>query len=113
MKTVLKCSHPSCSHPKCSHRARCAQVLPEYLVEYEYVMQNAPARDPAGSFMSDLVERGVLQPQNETEANDMGPLARSLVKFLYQCDAQASDKKQDEAMGAILAAPPAIRQSGK
>jgi len=110
MKTVLKCSHPSCSHPKCSHRARCAQVLPEYLVEYEYVMQNAPARDPAGSFMSDLVERGVLQPQNETEANDMGPLARSLVKFLYQCDAQASDKKQDEAMGAILAAPPMIPQ---
>jgi hypothetical protein len=89
-------------------------VLPEYLVEFEYVMKHSVAPDPPMSFMTELVEKvrqkspdtakrareknarnalvpqGVLQPQNETEANDMGPLARALVKFLYQCDLKAT-----------------------
>lgn len=63
-------------------------VLPEYIVEFEYVMKPPVSPDPPLSFMTDLMDRGILQPQNETEANDIGPLARSLVKFLYKCNMQ-------------------------
>ncbi|KAJ1494090.1 hypothetical protein T484DRAFT_1766595, partial [Baffinella frigidus] len=86
-------------------------VLPEYLVEFEYVMKNKAQPDPSGSFTQELVERGVLQPQNETEANDMGPLARSLVKFLYQCDTQASSSSSaDEPTQKIISSLPVIPQ---
>ena len=66
MKTVLKCSHPSCSHPKCSHRARCAQVLPEYLVEYEYVMQPG-AGSGGGSQTYNQLTASSLTPRGKRE----------------------------------------------
>ena len=91
-------------------------VLPEYLVEFEYAMKHTVAPDPPLSFMTELVEKGDLQPQNETEANDMGPLARALVKFLYQCDQKAASSSNggphDDATARILATPPIVEVQG-
>ena len=92
-------------------------VLPEYLVEFEYVMKHSVASDPPMSFMTELVEKGILQPQNETEASDMGPLARALVKFLYQCGQNTGVSKSggsahDEATARILSTPPVIETQG-
>jgi len=89
-----------------------ALVLPEYVVEFDYVLKPPVSPDPPLSFMTDLMERGILQPQNETEANDMGPLARSLVKFLYKCNMHASNTKDgnDEACNTILHTAPLLPQ---
>ena len=93
-------------------------VLPEYLVEFEYVMKHTVAPDPPLSFMAELVDKGVLQLQNETEANDMGPLARALVKFLYQCDQKeaasggSGSGTHDEATTRILSTPPVVEEAG-
>uniref|UniRef100_A0A7S4J9U1 U2A'/phosphoprotein 32 family A C-terminal domain-containing protein n=1 Tax=Guillardia theta TaxID=55529 RepID=A0A7S4J9U1_GUITH len=84
-------------------------VLPEYLVEFEYVMKHKSIPDPPLSFMTELVEKGVLHPQNETEASDMGPLARSLIKFLYQCNLKIqSNRPEEDECTKILNSPPII-----
>jgi Leucine-rich repeat (LRR) protein len=85
-----------------------ALVLPEYVVEFDYVLKPPVSPDPPVSFMTDLMDRGILQPQNETEANDMGPLARNLVKFLYKCS-QATGKDK-EVEDDVCNTPPVLPQ---
>jgi len=92
-----------------------ALVLPEYLVEVEYLPMQAKAeREPSAAQLAEL--GGGLGPHgvaSDAEAIDLANLTRPLLRFVQQCSLASAADPYDSACTAALNMPPPLPQRAK
>ena len=92
-----------------------ALVLPEYLVEVEYLpARRAPEREPSPAQLAELggglTAGGVT---SDAEAIDLANLTRPLLRFVQQCALASAADPYDEVCTAALNMPPPLPQRPK
>ena len=91
-----------------------ALVLPEYLVELEYVLKHhAPEREPSPAQLLELGGGLGAPMQSESEAIDLSNLTRPLLRFVRQCKLASTADPYDELCTAALNMPPPLPQRPK
>ena len=92
-----------------------ALVLPEYLVEIEYLpARRAPDREPSAAQLAELGSGlGSSGVTSDAEAIDLANLTRPLLRFVQSCQLASAADPYDEACTAALNMPPPLPQRPK
>lgn len=92
-----------------------ALVLPEYLVELEYLPTQAKAeRDPSASQLAELGGGlGANGVPSDAEAIDLANLTRPLLRFVQQCSLASAADPYDAECTAALNMPPLLPPRGQ
>jgi len=91
-----------------------ALVLPEYLVDLEYVSRHSTAeREPSTAQLAELGNGLGAPMQSEAEAVDLANLTRPLLRFAQHCALASPADPYDDVCTAALNMPPALRQRPK
>ena len=92
-----------------------ALVLPEYLVEVEYLpAKRPPEREPSAAQLAELGGGlGSSGVTSDAEAIDLANLTRPLLRFVQQCALASASDPYDETCTAALNLPPQLPQRPK
>ena len=94
-----------------------ALVLPEYLVEIEYLpARRPPEREPSAAQLAELgggLASGGGGVTSDAEAVDLANLTRPLSRFVQQCALASAADPYDEVCTAALNMPPPLPQRTK
>ena len=90
-------------------------MLPEYLVELEYLpATRPPEREPSAAQLAELGNGlGSSGITSDAEAIDLANLTRPLLRFVQQCALASAADPYDEACTAALNMPPPLPQRPK
>ena len=91
-----------------------ALVLPEYLVDIEYITAKGKLeREPSPSQLRELASGLGSAITSEAEASDLSNLTRPLLRFVQLCALASAADPYDDVCTAALNMPPPLPHSQK